>query len=131
MDVKSLKKKQEPDLEKSGDLIASFSKTLPTYPIGTLRVQNSTRFGVSLDLRVLRQELAEHTTDTSKSAEFQRANFQLGRTRLIRQYLVFGEKHREVFPYNEGFPHCRRFVNHVNPVNTPPLQYSGLPNVSM
>ena len=33
MDVKSLKKKQEPDLEKSGDLIASFSKTLPTYPI--------------------------------------------------------------------------------------------------
>lgn len=45
------------------------AKTRPAIPIGTLRPQNSTRFGFSLDLQILRRNRTEHMTRTSKSAD--------------------------------------------------------------
>lgn len=44
-------------------------KTLPAIPIGTLKPQNSTRFGFSLDLQILRRNCTEHMTRTSKTAD--------------------------------------------------------------
>jgi hypothetical protein len=69
MKLNSLKENDETDLENSANVIPSFPKTLPTYPMGTFGRQNSTRIGFFFDLQAVRQKRAERLFRMPKIAD--------------------------------------------------------------